>query len=273
MKRVFTFLFLALAINVVAEGRDTLVPGERFASYLQEQGEYYRAITEYLRLLQEYPENPRNLDWRTNILACYQQAGETDDALQWASRWISLGESFASGKSQSVLYPVKLALDGGRYDFVFAMRARGVQLQDSLDSCQLQRGYAIALAARGVAREIDSLVAVQKNWMPRFSADLKAAAHVRQKSPGLGRLFSVFPGGGYIYAGKPATATASLVIISLLSFGMYESIRNDQAALAIGMGIFNFAWYTGSIYVSAKLVDQWNQREKRSVIVRLKQYF
>jgi hypothetical protein len=266
----FSLVILVLVPGVAA---DSPARDDAFAEHLQREREYYRAVTEYMRLLHADPGNTRAALWKTNMLASFAAGDRVDEALDWAGRWAVAGKAYAPGESQPVLYPLGLALENRRYDFPLMLRGRGIVMEDSAESARLARGTVIALAATGRVKAVDSALQARSDWDSAFIAATADALNPPYKDAQTARLLSFFPGGGYFYTEKPGTGTASFFIVSLLGYAMFESIRNDQIALATAIGLFNFAWYTGSISVTSKLVEEWNGRQRQKVLLKLHNHF
>ncbi len=273
MKRLLSGFCALVLCGVVSVFAGVQRGDDSFAEYLQREREYYRAVTEYMRLLHSAPDHPRAPMWKTNMLASFAAGDRYEEALDWAARWIPEDASYPPDQSLPVLYPLRLALEQRRYDFPLMLRNRGVYMEDSSEASRLERAYVIALVDRGNITAVDSLLQRNPDWSPAFGEAVAAALNPPRKNPRTARVLSFFPGGGYYYTGRTGTGTASLFIFSLLGYAMYESVRNDHIALATAVGLFNFAWYTGSISVSTGLAEEWNDREKRRTMIRLHSFF
>lgn len=84
------------------------------------------------------------------------------------------------------------------------------------------------------------------------------------RSPTLAGVFSIVPGGGYLYAGYPRTALSAFIINGLFMWGTVRAFDSGNSGLGIFMGTMSFGWYTGNIYGGIRTAGRRNllEREK-----------
>jgi putative component of membrane protein insertase Oxa1/YidC/SpoIIIJ protein YidD len=92
----------------------------------------------------------------------------------------------------------------------------------------------------------------------------------KRKSPLLGGLLGIFPGGGYLYAGHNTTGITSLILTSLLGYATYTSFKTENYGVGILSGFFAFSFYTGSIAGGAKAAKRFNSQKEQSLKNKLK---
>ncbi len=89
------------------------------------------------------------------------------------------------------------------------------------------------------------------------------------KKPGLGGLFSIFPGGGHFYCGKIGDGLFSLFVVSasaLLSYYYYDRDEDLKFGVALGAAIL---FYTGNIYGGINAVRNYNYYENEKYLHRI----
>lgn len=92
----------------------------------------------------------------------------------------------------------------------------------------------------------------------------------KRKSPLLGGLLGIFPGGGYLYSGHNTTGITSLILTSLLGYATYTSFKTENYGVGILSGFFAFSFYTGSIAGGAKAANRFNLQKEKSLKNKLK---
>ncbi|MES5006101.1 membrane protein insertion efficiency factor YidD [Prevotella disiens] len=81
----------------------------------------------------------------------------------------------------------------------------------------------------------------------------------KPKSKVLAGILSIFPGGGYWYAGHKSSAITSFIVNSLLGFATYTSIKSRNYGVAGIMGLLNIGFYFGNISGAIKSVQRANE--------------
>jgi len=106
-----------------------------------------------------------------------------------------------------------------------------------------------------------------------LDVDLSAHADIPQKNPITAGIFSIIPGGGYLYCGRYRDALTAFLINCALIYGAYESF--DEALYAIGgmIAVVEVGFYAGNIYGGVSSAHKFNQRKKNEFGERLKKKF
>ncbi|MDY0362470.1 MAG: hypothetical protein RBR08_13535 [Desulforegulaceae bacterium] len=84
------------------------------------------------------------------------------------------------------------------------------------------------------------------------------------KSPVLSRIYSIIPGGGYLYCSRYKDAFFAFSINSLLAASAYEAFDNDLNLAGVLLASLTFGFYSGNIYggIRAANVENNIYREK-----------
>jgi len=103
--------------------------------------------------------------------------------------------------------------------------------------------------------------------------DLSAHAEIPQKNPITAGIFSIIPGGGYLYCGRYRDALTAFIINSALIYGAYESFDEDLYAIGGIMAVFELGFYAGNIYGGVSSAHKFNLREQNKFVQGLKKKF
>ncbi len=102
-------------------------------------------------------------------------------------------------------------------------------------------------------------------------SQLKKAEQIPQKSPGLAGLFSVVPGGGFLYCGRYRDALTAFLFNSALMLAAYESFDKDLPALGGVIAFVELGFYAGNIYGGISSAHKYNRAQTRHFIRGLRE--
>lgn len=265
-------LFTCLSQPGQAEDRQQTLS---FADALFNEGDHYRAITEYKRFLHFFPadgEAPRAaLRIAESYLAGRRWAEaekalarlrhdypETDEAARAALLWAEVpyrqGDFPAAGRRflQIVEQPPDPATGAAaRYRLAWSLieedrfAAAGQQLTQLTD-----------------ARAAD------------LAAEMPHLERLPQKSPRLaGGLSAILPGAGQLYAGRPHDAALAFLLNAAFIAGAWESFDSGNEVVGGILLFFEAGWYTGNIYNAANSTHKFNRDLREEQKRRLRERF
>jgi TM2 domain-containing membrane protein YozV len=191
-----------------------------FTCSLIQDGEYYRAYVELLRLNSFYPSYIS--DGTSSITASYlfYKSKKYDDILKLDFNEID----------ENIVVPFSMF----RIDSLFKLNrkdeaAAELSKLNKLDSSKKYSSYIhkreVYLAALMEPKGYDE----------------------KMKKPFVGALAGIIPGMGYLYAGEKGTALVSIIIIGTGSAVTYASYKNGLSALSVITGTITFFFYGGSV--------------------------
>jgi tetratricopeptide (TPR) repeat protein len=216
-----------------------------FAESLYRQGEYYRAVSEYQRLLYYFPQSAHAPAARVRIGEAYLLGGEPAQAWRHFDALLARSEP---EERDGLLYRRGLAWLERYADRPYSLRldAIGAGLRD----------------LRGVAPASPEGARVAP-----FLAALEAPHDVPSRSPLLaGSLSAVIPGLGSVYVGRYAEGGLAFFVNALLISATVSSFQHDQPALGSVLGVFALAFYGGSIYAAASGAHKFNDRAQAAYL-------
>lgn len=233
------------------------------------EGDYYRGITEYKKLLILFADSPQADSALFNIGMAYYQGEEYDPAAHTfaalrtrypQSRHISQA-AYHQGLSLIKLHQPEKASEAFAAATVSAPR-------QSSEPRAASFGMAIAafdrqdlVASRSALEQF-----VQQN--PEDSGVPKAREaialldlnqHQPSKSVLLaGSMSALIPGSGHIYAGHYGDGVTSLLLNGLFIAGTVVAIKQENYAVAGVTGLIGLPFYIGNIYGGVNAATKWN---------------
>lgn len=276
------FLVLASVSPLHADDGVILLTGDvqlKIADSFMEEGEYYRAVTEYKKFLIIFPDFGR-ADYASFKIGMAYFKGEEYGAA--ARSFLALREKYPeSGYAIQASY-----LEGSsqwkmkNYD-----RARGAL--EALVEQHPESEYApralvvICLAALDENKAEVSRQVLDRflDWYPGHPSEenVKEAAvqldryqELPEKSPVLaGILSAILPGSGYIYAEHYGDGITAFLINGLFIAGTVTAIHQENYAVAGIVGGVGVPFYLGNIYGSANAAKKWNLGVRNEVIKKI----
>jgi len=244
----------------------------KVADAFMEEGEYYRAITEYKRLLILFPSSA-GADYALFKIgmACYrgEEYESAAHSLALLRERPMAGGYAAQGRYFEGLSYWKLK----KYEYAkVALRSVAVLCPHS--------GYAPrALIARAlvsfdqddIAGSVNDLQKLMGSY-PAHPGAMRAAEAVKllgryhnlpEKSRVLAGLMSaVIPGSGYMYAGHFKDGVTAFFINGLSVAGAMTGVSQDNYAVGAIVGGVGLPFYAGNIHGSANAAKKWNAAAK-----------
>ncbi|MBB5021036.1 tetratricopeptide repeat protein [Desulfurispira natronophila] len=223
-----------------------------FAEHLMSEGEYYRAITEYQRVLFHYPEDS-TISVRVRIFQAYLQAKQLDTALEEVQKLLldfpekpaalaeplhlAGAELFRTGRYEEARIYLQLILDTWPHHTV------------ATDAKSLLSSTFLALGKPKLALELDSDLNHNINKI-----------NIPQRNPRLaGALSAAMPGAGQLYAGRPTDAAVAFTVNLLLIGSLVSAMDSNHNMLAVAIGIFGAGWYGGNVFNAINSARHYNQ--------------
>jgi Tetratricopeptide repeat len=219
-----------------------------FADALLAQGESFRAVTEYQRLLHHFPASPAVPRALEGLGKAYAQANRWEEAVGAFQR---LAEAAPSAEARrllgAALYRGGRYADASRVLLPAAETGASGQPEAVLGTLALLRG--------GLGRTLPP------GGRPELAAEYEA---LPEKSPALaGGLAAALPGAGHLYVERPRDALMAFLLNASFLWGTWEAARREEWALAGILGFFELGWYSGNVVSAMNGAHKWNRREER----------
>jgi tetratricopeptide (TPR) repeat protein len=211
----------------------------KLAESLFAEREYYRAVTEYKRLLSYFPDSAHAKAAQNRIAQALLLGGEPRQALEY-------------------IRPRAAGSSGVERDQWLVLSALGWLEADGTEPLPLRKPNIDA--ALKALREVSSEYPEKQN-IAGFVQALDAPPDLPHKSPGLaGTLSALVPGAGSLYVGRTSEAALAFVVNALLISGTVTAFQEHQDGLGVGLGVFALAFYGGNIYAAVSGAHKYNDQ-------------
>lgn len=244
-----------------------------FAESLEAWGDYPRAITEYLRFLHDFPDDPHSGRAQVGLIRAHYYHAEYEEVIRLGRQ--APPDCSPEGVAE-IQYYVGLAFlnvknHGGARRVFEQVRAAGIEPYGS---------KAAMLSATCLAREFrwreagDAFLAIGPDspyvdFARRDVAVCADGASPQLKSPSTAGLMSVVPGLGYLYAGYPKTAISAFLVTSGFIWATIEAFDRDNQGLGALLSLLSFGWYSGNIFGAIGSADRYNAWVTQTTLARL----
>ncbi len=255
MKMILTsVLFVALTTAALSSLAASPGGNLRFARQLLQEGDYYRSITEYKRVL--FFAAPESVDLRHHAILGIGEAlfagGEYERSGEWLHSHLNELQS-EDERREGVRLMSRSFLVGNA----------GLRLLEVIDRESLDRsdeGFYRALGLANLGRWSESAGAFDALASDRiygavsvnFATIARDADRSSWRSPRIAGLLGLVPGLGYLYAGHKQTAIAAVIVNAVFAGATIQAFRSEQEVLGGFLAAFTLSWYAGSIYGSVQ---------------------
>ncbi len=278
MNRRFVLVLLAFLL-LARTGASEEMTAEKilsFADHLFAAGDYYRAITEYERVLFFYPQHPLARTAKLQIANSYLQGDRLDQAIE---RLRPLTEGFPDDEvGRKALFLLGEAEYRKREYYgaaeLFALYIEHYPKDDRVDAARIKIGWCHLRQGkwRDATEEFrklppDSPLHAQAGGLADAS---QAYPDMPKKSPALaGGLSAVLPGAGQLYIERPGDALISFLLNGAFIWAAVESFHNDNNVTGGILLFFEAGWYTGNIYNAVNGAHKYNRRSEQQFMDNL----
>jgi hypothetical protein len=235
-----------------------------FARSLEREGEYYRAITEYMRY-RFVCADPHDPESGLAIARCLYGAGALSDVAE-------LGEAVAGPQDSPIGARLRFLAGVGRYELgsywesAEDFRTALAWGRDSPLAGPSAVNWGLALArerrfdeareALGVALDDPLVAADALDCLERVNR----ASALPNKSKSVARALAIVPGAGYAYGEHWQTALVTATVLGLSGWGLAAAVEDENTGAAVLLGFFTLTWYAGSIHGSGQAAVRWNAK-------------
>lgn len=267
-------LFCAVACAAETGPADMMA----FADHLFDQADYYRAITEYERVIFHFPGHALAKTARYRIAHSYFRGDKLAPAIE---RFRTLATDFpaeATGRDSLFMLAEAqyLSRDYRASQETFAAFLAAYPDDPRRDKAAIRNGWAHLRQGdwRGAETAFQSLP--PGSPLRPAADDLADGARrypeLPKKSPALaGALSALLPGAGQLYTNRTGDAITSFLLNGIFLWGAVEAFRHDNNVTGGILLFFEAGWYAGNIYNAAGNAHKFNQRTEKSFLNRLEE--
>jgi TolA-binding protein len=275
-------LVLASFSPLHADDGAVLLTGDvqlKIADAFMEEGEYYRAVTEYKKFLILFPDSGK-ADYASFEIAMAYFKGEEYGAA--ARSFLAVREKYPESA-----YSIHAAYLEGSSQWKLKNYDRAREALERLIEEHPESEYAPrALVVICLAALDEDKAEVSRQALDRFldrypghpgqesvreaAALLDRYRELPEKSPVLAGIMSaILPGSGYIYAQHYGDGITAFLINGLFIAGTVTAIHQENYAVAGIVGGIGVPFYLGNIYGSANAAKKWNLGVRNEVIQKI----
>lgn len=253
-------------------GLEPLMEAEQilsFADALFQDGDYFRAITEYKRFLFVSPTDPRAGRVSLQIGLAYLRGQQWEDARRTFQAIAQQHRDEALGLEAAFLL--------GETAFLQAQYPQAIRELHPLaerygqmpagEKARYRLGWAY-LRTRQWAEAVQAFAAVDaaSPLFPSASALTEAAGQAEaqpRKSPALaGALSALVPGTGHVYTGRFRDGVIAFLLNGAFLVAGLEAVAAGNEAAAGLLFFFEAAWYAGAVYGAVNAAHKWNRDQE-----------
>jgi len=246
-----------------------------FAESLFVEGDYYRAITEYKRVVFHSPHSPL-------VETCHFRIAEsTFLARRWSEAidlLLAYLDAYPQGAQTYRAFYLKGLAEKELKRFKDALESfeklRGAPSRDLADRAACEQ--ALILVAQEDDAQAQTLL---QGLVPgnqagprsrRMDAELSDFVRLTKKSPKTaGALAAILPGAGHLYTERPRDALVAFLLNAVFIAAAVELFRNDRPFWGATVCLVELGWYLGNIYSAANAAYRYNQRQREDFLQRL----
>jgi outer membrane protein assembly factor BamD (BamD/ComL family) len=237
-----------------------------FANALFNDGDYFRAITEYKRFLFLHPTDPRAGRVRLQVGLSYQRGQQWDDARQTFES-IARQHPDPEIRAEAAYLVGETSFQQGRYAQAIADLRPVAERYGHTPVGERARyllGWSYLRARQWPeASQTFESIGTTSPLFPssRVLADAaREGEHLPRKSPALAGLMSaVIPGTGHFYTGRLRDGTIALLLNGAFLAAGIEAVSAGNEAAAGLLFFFEAAWYSGALYGAVNAAQKYNR--------------
>lgn len=256
-------LILIGKINCFSQAQSSLL----FADRLFAKGEFYRAITEYERVLFFDCQNLKDSSYCIHqIIKAYYKGEEYDNAISYIRSIRKHVKKDNVGISKFDHYMGLCYLKLEMYEFALYYFEKQPELPNSIVLAGISNMYIQNWDTAQIKfkKVIDSNDLSQKELAGILLDFCTTGRKAGRKNPYVAGSLSLIPGLGYLYTKHYQSALSAFTLNSLLLGSSYEFRNRGYKAVSITTQALAITWYMGNIYgsiASAKRVNEKSERE------------
>jgi hypothetical protein len=268
--------FVLLSGGALAQEEGKRVIDEKtqmsLGDYFFEDGDFYRAITEYRRFLFFFPESLRVEEALWKITSSYFRGNKWDEALSAADDFLRKHPSSPWAAEAILLkgrcWMEKKEFSQARYHFLRAREmaagtgvAQEAQWQTAVSYLREERWKEAATEFRKVDPG-SKLYPRADHW----AKGLEGMDEVPQKSPTTAGILAVLPGAGHLYCERYRDAGIAFVLNAAFIWGMVEAFKHENYVVGGILTFFELGWYSGNIYSAVSSAHKYNRNKKKEYL-------
>ncbi len=242
-----------------------------FADHLFEQGDYYRAITEYERLIFFYPKHGLAKTARYQTAMSYYKGDKLTQAID---RFRALSDQYREEEigRKSLFMLAETYYQKNDYDRainVLDIFLSSYPNDTQADAARIKMGWSYLRQGswQRASEEFQKLPSDSPLWKQavELADGSKKYPGMPRKSPTVAAgLSAVLPGAGQLYIGRPTDAAVSFLLNGTFIWATVEAFHHDNNVTGGILLFFESGWYLGNVYNAANGAHKYNRRAEQA---------
>jgi predicted negative regulator of RcsB-dependent stress response len=240
----------------------------RFAEQTMEKGEHLRAVVEFERFLQFFPEDKKAPRARLLIARCYMGTKDYESARKTLNEVLNgYKGTLVGGKALFLLgesYYEQGLYDEAQHYFKGVIAA--YPDPDLRNNAVYRLGW--IQMQTGKWQEASETFKAVRPGSPLFpnAQDLSARSlggeFLPYKDPTAAGALSVFPGLGHAYCERYKDGMVAFLLNGLFIWATLQAFHEDQEVLGAILGFVELGFYSGTIYSAVNSAHKYNRKAK-----------
>ena len=251
-----------------------------FADHLYEQVDYYRAITEYERVIFFYPKHPLVKKARYQIAMSYYKGEKFTQAID---RFRALSDQYREEEIGRKALFMLAETYYQKKDYDQAINVLDIFLTSYPDDSQADAArikMGLSNLRQGDWRQAEE----EFRKLPPDSPLRTQAGELAEESkkyPGLPRkspavaagLSALLPGAGQLYIGRKSDAAVSFLLNGAFIWATVQAFHHDNNVTGGILLFFESGWYLGNIYNASSGAHKYNRRAEQEFMNNLQNQY
>src|SRR3990172_1654062 len=251
-----------------------------FADHLYEQGDYYRAITEYERVIFFYPKHPLVKKARYQIAMSYYKGEKFTQAID---RFRALSDQYREEEIGRKALFMLAETYYQKKDYDQAINVLDIFLTSYPDDSQADAArikMGLSNLRQGDWRQAEEEFRKLPPDSP-LRTQAGELAEESKKDPGLPRkspavaagLSALLPGAAHLYIGRKSEAAVSFLLNGAFILATVQAFHHDNNVTGGILLFFESGWYLGNIYNASSGAHKYNRREEQEFMNNLQNQY
>jgi len=276
---VLLIFFYSPSAGLSAEGEKVSVDAKLqmdLADHFYQEGDYYRAVTEYKRFLFFFPRHARTEEAQWKIARSYFHGKKWDEAISASDNLIKKFPSTAYQAEALLLTGLcfKEKKEYSQARFFFGKAKEQAADAPTADEAQWQIAatYLKEEKWKEASSEYRKINKSSKLYLKseRFAQGLDRIHEIPQKSPATaGILAAILPGSGHLYCERYRDASIAFLLNGAFIWGIVEAFERENYVIGGILTFFELGWYSGNIYSAVASAHKYNKKKKEEYLDHL----
>jgi len=238
----------------------------RFAEQTMKKGDFLRAVVEFERFLQFFPEDKNAPKARLLVAQCYMKAKDYESARKSLNESVNASRGTLTG-GKALLLMGESYYEQGLYEEAerYFKEVLGACSEPELKNSAAYRLGWIQMQT-GKWQEASETFKTVGTGSPLFPSaqDLSvrslAGELLPYKDPTTAGALSVVPGLGHVYCERYKDGLAAFLLNGLFVWATIEAFHEDQEVLGAVLGFVELGFYSGTIYSAVNSAHKHNRK-------------